>query len=160
MMTIGPVSLTVADLPRALAFYTERLGFRVHAAGGGIAQLGAGAGDLLVLVERKEAPRAPGATGLFHFAVLLPSRKALLPPPEGGVLPAVQLLKACSEHKHHHDRDRDEDDDDSHASPGGDMSEREGRTPRPPLLARDYFSVKTNIAAPAGKSSTSGHRAG
>ena len=77
MMTIGPVSLTVADLPRALAFYTERLGFRVHAAGGGIAQLGAGAGDLLVLVERKEAPRAPGATGLFHFAVLLPSRKAL-----------------------------------------------------------------------------------
>jgi len=33
-------------------------------------------------------------------------------PPEGGVLPAVQLLKACSEHKHHHDKDRDEDDDD------------------------------------------------
>jgi len=35
-----------------------------------------------------------------------------VPPPEGGVLPAVQLLKACSEHKHHHDRDRDDDDDD------------------------------------------------
>ena len=77
MMSIGPVSLTVADLPRALAFYTERLGFRVHAGGGGIAQLGTGAEDLLVLVERKGAPRAPGTTGLFHFAVLLPSRKAL-----------------------------------------------------------------------------------
>src|SRR5207302_4848721 len=58
-------------------------------------------------------------------------------------------------HGHHH-----EDDDDSHASPGGDMSEREGRTPRPPLLTRAYFSVKTNIAAPAGKSSTCGHSAG
>jgi len=32
-----------------------------------------------------------------------------VPPPEGGVLPAVQLLKACSEHKHHHDSDRDDD---------------------------------------------------
>jgi len=77
MTTIGPVSLTVADLPRALAFYTERLGFRVHAEAGGTARLGAGAADLLVLVERKGARRAPGPTGLFHFAVLLPSREAL-----------------------------------------------------------------------------------
>jgi catechol 2,3-dioxygenase len=77
MTTIGPVSLTVADLPRALAFYTERLGFRVHAEDGGTARIGAGASDLLVLVERKGAQRAPGTTGLFHFAVLLPSREAL-----------------------------------------------------------------------------------
>jgi len=77
MTTIGTVSLTVADLPRALAFYTERLGFRVHAEDRGSARLGAGANDLLVLVERKGAQRAPGTTGLFHFAVLLPSREAL-----------------------------------------------------------------------------------
>jgi catechol 2,3-dioxygenase len=77
MTTMGPVSLTVADLSRALAFYTECLGFRVHAEGGGTVRLGAGASDLLVLVERKGAQRAPGTTGLFHFAVLLPSREAL-----------------------------------------------------------------------------------
>ena len=77
MTTIGPVSLTVADLPRALAFYTERLGFRVHGEDGGTARLGAGANDLLVLMERQRAPRAHGTTGLFHFAVLLPSREAL-----------------------------------------------------------------------------------
>jgi catechol 2,3-dioxygenase len=77
MTTVGPISLTVADLPRALAFYTERLGFRVHAEDDGTARLGAGASDLLVLVERKGARRAPGSTGLFHFAVLLPSREAL-----------------------------------------------------------------------------------
>jgi hypothetical protein len=33
-----------------------------------------------------------------------------VPPPEGGVLPAVELPKACSEHKHHHGHDRDDDD--------------------------------------------------
>jgi catechol 2,3-dioxygenase len=77
MTTMGPVSLTVADLPRALAFYTERLGFRVHADDGGTVRLGAGASDLLVLVEHQGARRAHGTTGLFHFAVLLPSREAL-----------------------------------------------------------------------------------
>ncbi len=60
MTTIGPVSLTVADLSRSLAFFTERLGFRVHDEGEGTLLLGAGGGDLLVLVERKGAPRAPG----------------------------------------------------------------------------------------------------
>ncbi len=34
-----------------------------------------------------------------------------VPPPEGGVLPAVQLPKECREDKHH-DRDHDDDDDD------------------------------------------------
>jgi len=77
MTTVGPVSLTVSDLPRALAFYTERLGFRVHTEAPGAARLGAGGDDLLVLVERKGAQRAPWSTGLFHFAVLLPSREAL-----------------------------------------------------------------------------------
>ena len=48
MITIGPVSLTVADLSRSVAFYTERLGFRVHAEGKGTARLGAGAADHLV----------------------------------------------------------------------------------------------------------------
>jgi catechol 2,3-dioxygenase len=74
---MGPETLTVADLPRTLAFYQERLGFRVHAKERGTARLGAGAGDLLVLLERKEARRAVGTTGLFHFAVLLPSRATL-----------------------------------------------------------------------------------
>jgi len=75
--TVGPVSLTVADLPRALAFYTERLGFHVHAKDAGVVRIGAGGSDLLVLVEEKAARPAHGTAGLFHFAVLLPSRDAL-----------------------------------------------------------------------------------
>lgn len=74
---LGSVGLTVADLPRALAFYTERLGFRVHGRDGATARLGAGGDDILVLVERPGARRVQGTTGLFHFAVLLPSRGAL-----------------------------------------------------------------------------------
>jgi len=77
MTTVGPVTLTVADLPRAVAFYTERLGFRVHADDRGTARLGAGGGDLLVLVEDNAARPAHGTAGLFHFAVLLPSRAVL-----------------------------------------------------------------------------------
>jgi catechol 2,3-dioxygenase len=74
---VGPVTLTVVDLPRAVAFYAERLGFRVHAQDEETARLGAGDLDLLVLVGRPNAPQARGTTGLFHFAVLLPSRADL-----------------------------------------------------------------------------------
>jgi len=77
MSTIGSVGLTVADLPRALAFYTERLGLRVQSDQRESARLGAAGEHLLTLVERKGARHVPGTTGLFHFAVLLPSRPAL-----------------------------------------------------------------------------------
>ena len=47
-----------------------------------------------------------------------------------------------------------------HTNGGGDACET-GRGERRVLpSARDYFRVKTNIAAPAGNSSTSGHSAG
>ncbi len=74
---LGPVHLTVRDLPRALAFYTGRLGLAVRDRADGTARLGAGGPDLLVLRESPEAPRAPWATGLYHFAVLVPSRRDL-----------------------------------------------------------------------------------
>lgn len=74
---LGSVSLTVSDLDRSLAFYTERLGLAIHARDGGTARLGAGGDDILLLVEPRGARRARGTTGLFHFAVLLPSRESL-----------------------------------------------------------------------------------
>lgn len=77
MTSVGPITLTVADLPRALAYYTEHLGFRVHGGDGPTVRLGAGGRELLVLLEDKGAQHPGRATGLFHFAVLLPSRQAL-----------------------------------------------------------------------------------
>lgn len=74
---IGAVHLTVAYLDRAVAFYEERLGLAAHRREGAVAVLGAGGEDLLVLVEDRDARPASGATGLYHFALLVPSRPAL-----------------------------------------------------------------------------------
>lgn len=74
---IGPVALTVSDLDRMVDFYREVIGFRLHRREGDSATLGAGRADLLVLAARPGARRTPGTTGLYHFAVLMPSRLAL-----------------------------------------------------------------------------------
>jgi catechol 2,3-dioxygenase len=74
---IGDVHLTVSSLERSVTFYTERLGFKVHARERERAHLGAGGDDLLVLVEAPEASRVRGTTGLYHFAVLVRSRADL-----------------------------------------------------------------------------------
>jgi catechol 2,3-dioxygenase len=84
-LTIGAVSLTVADLERSIAFYRDAFGFQVHSRDERSARLGAGHGDgvgsagsvLLDLHEVPGAKRPLRATGLFHYAVLLPSRADL-----------------------------------------------------------------------------------
>jgi catechol 2,3-dioxygenase len=72
--TLGPVWLTISNLERAKRFYAECLGFRVRHAKAATVYLGAGDADLLILTEVPEAIRVPGTTGLYHFAVLLPTR--------------------------------------------------------------------------------------
>ncbi len=75
---IGYVHLTVSDLGRSLAFYQYLLGFRLHRRDGNTAHLGAGSSDLLLLTEQPGAhPRPPRTTGLYHFAILVPSRADL-----------------------------------------------------------------------------------
>ena len=73
----GPVALTVPDLRRSLDFYTHRLGLRIHQHQDSVASLGAGGEDLLVLHEMPGARQTRGTTGLYHFALLLPSRAQL-----------------------------------------------------------------------------------
>ena len=76
---IGLVTLRVADLGRSLRFYEGILGFRSIERGPGRAVLGAQDGvPLLELTEVPGAPPQPRrSTGLYHFAVLLPSRADL-----------------------------------------------------------------------------------
>lgn len=83
---LGIVSLTVANLNRSLAFYRDVMGFGLLQESGesgkdGRALLGAAGTPLLELVELPDAGPAPtnrtGLTGLYHFAVLLPSRADL-----------------------------------------------------------------------------------
>src|SRR5215208_1956606 len=74
---MGAVHLTVSDLARSVDYYERVLGLQVHSRANGNAALGAGGEDLLVLYEEQGAEPAPRSTGLFHFALLLPSRHDL-----------------------------------------------------------------------------------
>jgi catechol 2,3-dioxygenase len=76
-MRMGSVHLTVADLERSLAYYEQAIGLRVHERENGTARLGTGGEDLLVLTEQPGAQSAEGFSGLFHFALLVPSRADL-----------------------------------------------------------------------------------
>jgi catechol 2,3-dioxygenase len=73
---IGAVHVSCLNVDRAVRFYEERLGL-VHRHSGETAVLGAAGRDLLVLDGSASSPRAPGTTGLYHFAILVPSRAHL-----------------------------------------------------------------------------------
>jgi catechol 2,3-dioxygenase len=75
--TLGHVALTVPDLERSLAFYQNVLGLQLRRRENHTAYLGAGQSDLLALYENPEAKRVPRTSGLYHFAILVPSRLEL-----------------------------------------------------------------------------------
>jgi catechol 2,3-dioxygenase len=75
---MGLLALTVADLTRSLNFYQRVFGFTLLRQEGTTAVLGAGQTPLLVLHELAGAAPSPAnATGLYHFAILVPSRADL-----------------------------------------------------------------------------------
>lgn len=71
---LGYVHLTVTNLERALTFYRQVLGFKLHRRDGAAAFLGAGGSDLVALTENTKAQQTRGTTGLYHFAILVASR--------------------------------------------------------------------------------------
>ena len=74
---LGAVELTVTDLDRSVTFYEDAIGLRTHRRENGRAALGAGGEDLLVLVENPDARPRGRHAGLYHFALLHPSRLEL-----------------------------------------------------------------------------------
>lgn len=79
---IGHVHLKVADLERALQFYTGVLGFTVTQRYGKDAAFIAAGGyhhhiGLNTWESRGGQPPPPGSTGLYHTAILYPTRAAL-----------------------------------------------------------------------------------
>ena len=99
---IGHVHLKVADLERAIAFYRGVLGFELTqrygeqaaflSAGGYHHHIGLNTWD-----SRGGPPPATGATGLYHLAILYPTRAAL----DGAmsrVLEAGAPLDGASDH--------------------------------------------------------------
>jgi catechol 2,3-dioxygenase len=79
---IGHVHLKVADLDRALAFYCGVLGFQVTQRFGDQAAFISAGGyhhhiGLNTWESRGAPPAPPGTTGLYHLAILYPTRAKL-----------------------------------------------------------------------------------
>ena len=74
---LGLVHLKVSNLSTSLNFYQRSLGLQVHRQAGKAAYLGSGQKDFLVLTEIRDATLPHRNSGLYHFAVLVPTRLAL-----------------------------------------------------------------------------------
>lgn len=79
---IGHVHLKVSDLERSVAFYRDVLGFELQQLYGDQAAFLSAGGyhhhlGLNTWESRGGEPPPPGSTGLYHLAILLPSRREL-----------------------------------------------------------------------------------
>jgi catechol 2,3-dioxygenase len=98
---IGHVHLKVADLERSLKFYRDVLGFEVTTRRPGAVFLSAGGYHhhlaLNTWESRGGSPPAPGTTGLYHVAILYPTR-ALLADALRRLIEAKIPLDGASDH--------------------------------------------------------------
>jgi catechol 2,3-dioxygenase len=76
-LRLGPVHLTVADLDRSVGWYQRSLGLRVHRHDPTVAELGDGTEPVVILHEDPQARPAGRHAGLYHYALLYPSREEL-----------------------------------------------------------------------------------
>jgi len=95
-VTVGHVHLKVADLERALGFYCGVLGFEIMQRWGTDAAFISAGGyhhhiGLNTWESRGASPPPPGTTGLYHVALLYPSRAALDGASDHGVSEALYL---------------------------------------------------------------------
>lgn len=99
---IGHVHLKVADLERSLRFYCGVLGFELtQRYGTEAAFISAGGYHHHIGLNTWESlggsPPAPGTTGLFHVAILYPSRVALADALRGLIAAGI-VLDGASDH--------------------------------------------------------------
>lgn len=74
---IGRVALAVADLERSIRYYEDIIGLTLMERAGEQAWLGAGDASFLLLQGQAGARPVQRAAGLYHFAILVPSRHDL-----------------------------------------------------------------------------------
>jgi catechol 2,3-dioxygenase len=74
---LGAVHLVVRDLDRSVAYYEAAIGLRLHHRDGPLAAMGAGEEDVVALHERPGARPAGRHAGLYHYALLFPTRDEL-----------------------------------------------------------------------------------
>ncbi|MEK5391753.1 VOC family protein [Margalitia sp. FSL K6-0131] len=76
---VEQVNLKVQNIERSLAFYKDIIGFKVLDQTATTAKLSAYGKTVLISLEQPEnvIPKQPRTTGLYHFALLLPTRADL-----------------------------------------------------------------------------------
>ncbi|MDX6665267.1 MAG: catechol 2,3-dioxygenase [Solirubrobacteraceae bacterium] len=74
---LGPVEITVADLDRSLEFYERSLGLHLQRRDDSGAELGDGDKTSVILALDPQARPAGRHAGLYHYALLFPSREEL-----------------------------------------------------------------------------------
>jgi len=75
--TTKDITLIVADLAAMVQFYQTIIGLKLRQQNGLEASLGTAEEDIVILREQPQAHQPGRATGLYHLAILLPSRPAL-----------------------------------------------------------------------------------
>ncbi|HZO35239.1 MAG TPA: VOC family protein [Solirubrobacteraceae bacterium] len=76
-LRLGLVRISVTDLDRAIGFYQDAIGLRLHRRDENEAAMGAGDEDLVVLTEERAARRPRREAGLYHYCLLFPTREEL-----------------------------------------------------------------------------------
>ncbi len=76
-LRLGAVHLVVTDLDRSVGWYTTALGLRIHRHDATEAELGDGTITVVALHEDAQAVTPRRHAGLFHVALLYPSREEL-----------------------------------------------------------------------------------
>ena len=77
-LRMGAVRLRLRDAARSIAYYRDTIGLSLIGTDGAISRLGVGSDVLIELEAAPDASARPrNATGLFHVAILVPSRVAL-----------------------------------------------------------------------------------
>jgi catechol 2,3-dioxygenase len=76
-LRLGPVRIFVTDLERSIPFYEDSIGLQVQRRDNGTAAMGTGGQDLVFLEEQPEGRPAGRHAGLYHYALLHPSREEL-----------------------------------------------------------------------------------
>lgn len=75
--SLGAAFLTVRNIEQSLEFYETRLGLQQNSHIGNNARLGVPGRDLIVLTEDPLARTPSRSTGLYHFAIKVPTRLEL-----------------------------------------------------------------------------------
>lgn len=97
-LALGTVELAVADLDRSASFYESVVGLRTRSRERDRAELGGeGSATVIRLVEERDAKPFPAnAAGLFHVAILLPTRRDLAV--TFARLSRLRILSGASDH--------------------------------------------------------------